>query len=51
MTAAELFESITNGGMSDFRQVLAVLIGENHPALLHLLPDGLRQQLQEEQSE
>jgi len=23
-------------------------IGENHPALLHLLPDGLRQQLQEE---
>ena len=25
MTAAELFESITNGGMSDFGQVLAVL--------------------------
>jgi hypothetical protein len=25
MTAAELFESITNGGMSDFSQVLAVL--------------------------
>jgi hypothetical protein len=25
MTAAELFESITNGGMSDFAQVLAVL--------------------------
>src|SRR6201993_5053144 len=24
MTAAELFESITNGGMSDFGQVLAV---------------------------
>jgi hypothetical protein len=26
-------------------------IGENYPALLHLLPDGLRQQLQEQQSD
>jgi hypothetical protein len=49
MTPEEIYESVTNGGASDFATVAEILgrhgIAEAHPQLRHLIPNEIVSQL------